>query len=188
MQDGDEHELQLDLRHRPQHLHRDPLDWLAHAAGFDDGESWWNRLVEERGDSEALFESIGEVMTAAREELSKDGEHWRGEEYMKREALREAHMRQCIREAIKAGHQRIAVVCGAWHVPALKASVTAKADSALLKGLPKAKVMATWAPWTYRNLASSSGYGAGVTSPGWYQHLWQCYQSSRFGVKSASNA
>jgi hypothetical protein len=140
--------------------------------------SWWNRLVEERGDSEALFESIGEVMTAAREELAKDGEHWRGEEYMKREALREAHMRQCIREAIKAGHQRIAVVCGAWHVPALKASVTAKADSALLKGLPKAKVMATWAPWTYRNLASSSGYGAGVTSPGWYQHLWQCYQSS----------
>jgi hypothetical protein len=145
MQDGDEHELQPS-RHRPQHLHRDPLDWLAHAAGFDDGESWWNRLVEERGDSEALFESIGEVMTAAREELAKDGEHWRGEEYMKREALREAHMRQCIREATKAGHQRIAVVCGAWHVPALKASVTAKADSALLKGLPKAKVMATWAP------------------------------------------
>ncbi len=180
MQDGDEHELQLDLpAPPPQHLHRDPLDWLAHAAGFDDGESWWNRLVEERGDSEALFESIGEVMTAAREELSKDGEHWRGEEYMKREALREAHMRQCIREAIKAGHQRIAVVCGAWHVPALKASVTAKADSALLKGLPKVKVMATWAPWTYRNLASSSGYGAGVTSPGWYQHLWQCYQSSQ---------
>jgi len=177
MQDGDEHELQLDLpAPAPQHLHRDPLDWLAHAAGFDDGESWWNRLVEERGDSEALFESIGEVMTAAREELSKDGEHWRGEEYMKREALREAHMRQCIREAGKAGHQRIAVVCGAWHVPALKASVTAKADSALLKGLPKAKVLATWAPWTYRNLASSSGYGAGVTSPGWYQHLWQCYQ------------
>ena len=45
---------------------------------------------------------------------------------MKREALREAHMRQCIREATKAGHQRIAVVCGAWHVPALKASWTAQ--------------------------------------------------------------
>ncbi|WP_050871788.1 DUF5682 family protein [Comamonas testosteroni] len=179
MQDGDGHEQPQEVpANAAWHLHRDPLDWLAHAAGFDDGESWWNRLVEERGDSEALFESIGEVMAAAREELSKDGEHWRGEEYMKREALREAHMRQCIREASKAGHQRIAVVCGAWHVPALRASVTAKADSALLKGLPKAKVLATWAPWTYRNLASSSGYGAGVTSPGWYQHLWQCYQSS----------
>ena len=160
-----------------QEHHRDPLDWLAHAAGFEDGESWWNRLVEERGDSEALFESINEAMSAVRSELAKDGEHWRGQAYVQREALREAHMRQCIREATKAGYQRIAVVCGAWHVPALQQSVTAKADSALLKGLPKAKVMATWAPWTYRNLASSSGYGAGVTSPGWYEHLWHCYQA-----------
>lgn len=156
--------------------HRDPLDWLAHAAGFEDGESWWNRLVEERGDSEALFESINEAMTAVRGELARDGERWRGEAYVQREAMREAHMRQCIREATKAGFQRIAVVCGAWHVPALKENVTAKADNAVLKGLPKAKVQATWAPWTYRNLASSSGYGAGVTSPGWYEHLWRCYQ------------
>lgn len=164
--------------------HRDPLDWLAHAAGFEDGESWWNRLVEERGHqgggSEALFESINEAMTAVRSELAKDGEgaaeHWRGQDYVQREAMREAHMRQCIREATKAGFQRIAVVCGAWHVPALKERVTAKADAALLKGLPKAKVQATWAPWTYRNLASSSGYGAGVTSPGWYEHLWRCYK------------
>ncbi len=159
------------------HNHRDPLDWLAHAAGFEDGESWWNRLVEERGDSEALFESINEAMTAVRSELAKDGEHWRGQAYVQREAMREAHMRQCIREATKAGFQRIAVVCGAWHVPALKENVTAKADNAVLKGLPKAKVQATWAPWTYRNLASSSGYGAGVTSPGWYEHLWHCYQA-----------
>lgn len=162
----------------PVEIHRDPLDWLAQAAGFEDGETWWNRLVEERGDSESLFESINEAMTAVRSELAKDGEHWRGEAYVQREALREAHMRQCIREATKAGYQRIAVVCGAWHVPALQQSVTAKADSALLKGLPKAKVQATWAPWTYRNLASSSGYGAGVTSPGWYEHLWRCYQEN----------
>lgn len=168
-----------ELSAEPQH--RDPLDWLAHAAGFEDGESWWNRLVEERGDSEALFESINEAMTAVRSELAKDGEgvaeHWRGQAYVQREAMREAHMRQCIREATKAGFQRIAVVCGAWHVPALKERVTAKADNAVLKGLPKAKVQATWAPWTYRNLASSSGYGAGVTSPGWYEHLWHCYQA-----------
>ncbi|MEJ5028911.1 DUF5682 family protein [Comamonas sp. MYb69] len=156
---------------------RDPLDWLAHAAGFEDGESWWNRLVEERGNSEALFSSINEAMTAVRSELGDDGEAWRGPHYVLREAQREAHMRQCIREAVKAGYQRIAVVCGAWHVPALQQSTTAKADSAVLKGLPKAKVLATWAPWTYRNLASRSGYGAGVTSPGWYAHLWQCYRA-----------
>ena len=161
----------------PQVPMRDPLDWLAHAAGFEDGESWWNRLVEERGNSEALFTSINEAMTAVRSELGEEGEAWRGPHHVLREAQREAHMRQCIREAAKAGYQRIAVVCGAWHVPALQKSTTAKADSAVLKGLPKAKVLATWAPWTYRNLASRSGYGAGVTSPGWYEHLWQCYRA-----------
>ena len=72
----------------PVEIHRDPLDWLAQAAGFEDGETWWNRLVEERGDSESLFESINEAMTAVRSELAKDGEHWRGEAYVQREALR----------------------------------------------------------------------------------------------------
>lgn len=150
---------------------RDPLDLLAEAAGYPDGESWWNRMVEERGDGATLFEGIAEAMAVVRAELPNEV---RGERHARREALREAWMRQCMREAVKAGHQRIAVVCGAWHVPALQAQVTAKADAATLKGLPKAKVQATWAPWTYRNLCSSSGYGAGVDSPGWYEHLWRC--------------
>ncbi|MEY3271663.1 MAG: hypothetical protein RLZZ341_564, partial [Pseudomonadota bacterium] len=65
-----------------------------------------------------------------------------------------------------------AVVCGAWHVPALRDdSLTARADTALLKGLPKVRVATTWVPWTYRHLTRASGYGAGVRSPGWYEHL-----------------
>ncbi len=31
---------------------------------------------------------------------------------------------------------------------------------------------ATWIPWTNSRLSYRSGYGAGVTSPGWYEHLW----------------
>jgi hypothetical protein len=42
----------------------------------------------------------------------------------------------------------------------------------LLKGLPKVKVQATWTPWTYGRLSLQSGYGAGIESPGWYDHLW----------------
>jgi hypothetical protein len=34
------------------------------------------------------------------------------------------------------------------------------------------KTAAAWVPWTYERLASESGYGAGVVSPGWYEHLW----------------
>src|SRR5581483_3327518 len=68
----------------------------------------------------------------------------------------------------------IAVVCGAWHAPVLAEErwPPAKDDAALLKGLPKTKVAATWVPWTHGRLGYESGYGAGVRSPGWYHHLW----------------
>ncbi len=69
--------------------------------------------------------------------------------------------------------QRIAVVCGAWHAPALEALPTAAEDDRLLRGLPRPmKTAAAWVPWTYERLATASGYGAGVASPGWYAHLW----------------
>jgi hypothetical protein len=163
--------------------HHDPMDALAHAAGFADGESWWNHIVEERGDSEDLFAAIHEAMAALREEWPEEA---RGPRAAEREAQREAHMRQCIREAVGQGHARIAVVCGAWHVPALQAKHTAKADAALLKGLPKIKVSATWVPWTYRHLTWASGYGAGVDAPGWYDYLWQRAQGG--GGVEASRA
>ena len=67
---------------------------------------------------------------------------------------------------------RIAVVTGAWHSPALGDLSDAKGDTALLKGLKRIKTQATWIPWTNSRLAYRSGYGAGVASPGWYDHLW----------------
>lgn len=149
----------------------DPLDWLARAAGYSDGEAWWNHMVEERGDGEQLFAAIEEAMLAVRSELPDESRF--PPERLQREALREAHMRQCIRAARKEGFQRIAIICGAWHLGGLKADVTVKADQALLKGLPKLKVTSTWVPWTYRHLAWQSGYGAGIQSPGWYEHLWR---------------
>jgi hypothetical protein len=145
----------------------DPLDWLGRAAGCGDGETWWNQQVEERqdGDSTSLFAAIQEAMVSLRTELPRMPN--------KREALREAYMRKTIRQAEKDGFQRIAVVCGAWHLPALVTMPSAKADNDLLKGLPKVKVAATWAPWTYGRLSVASGYGAGVLSPGWYEFLWR---------------
>lgn len=154
--------------------HRDPLSWLAQAAGYDDGESWWNHMVEERADGTALFDAIATAMSTLRSDI---GHSQRSAEAAHREALREAQMRQCIRAAQKDGHERLAVVTGAWHLPALRENITAKADAALLKGLPKVKVASTWVPWTYRHLTRASGYGAGITSPGWYEHLWQTHDA-----------
>lgn len=148
-------------------LREDPLGRLAEAAGYADGEAWWNDQVEERGDGEQLFAAIAEAMAALRADAGDEDPHT---------LLREAHMRQCLRAARKEGFERIAVVCGAWHLPALQAEVAAKADAALLKeaqaGRAKLKIACTWVPWTYRHLTRASGYGAGIASPGWYEHLW----------------
>ncbi|MFE1954516.1 DUF5682 family protein [Streptomyces sp. NPDC059524] len=142
----------------------DPLGVLAEAAGYDDAERWWEDVVEHRrGDA---FAALGEAMEELRAACGEAGED-------RRDAVREAYMRLQVRAAVKEfGADGVAVVCGAWHVPALRTKTTVTADRALLKGLPKAKVDMTWVPWTHRRLARASGYGAGIESPGWYGHLF----------------
>ena len=140
----------------------DPFDELAAIAGLPDGEAFWEALVEQRRDSTEIFAAVAEAVSALREARGDTDP---------RDALREAWMRKTLRQAEKT-YQRIAVVCGAWHVPALTAKTAAKDDNALLKGLPKAKVDCTWIPWTHSRLSLESGYGAGLAAPGWYAHLW----------------
>jgi hypothetical protein len=159
-QDGDEAGAEVAVPAR----RADPLAWLAQAAGYSDSETWWDHLVEQRTDSLDLFAAIEEMMTVARDSAD--------ETLSLLESRREAYMRNAIRQAQKQGYQRIAVVCGAWHVPALARMPSAKSDADVLKGLPKAKTAATWTPWSYGRLAFRSGYGAGVEAPGWYRHLW----------------
>jgi len=141
----------------------DPLEALAQAAGYDDPEQWWEQVIEQRLEPAGLFAGLLEAMAALRATAPDPG---------LRERQREAYMRRTIRAALKEGFQRVAVVCGAWHAPALDELGPAKADDALLKGLQKSKVDATWIPWTHSRLSFRSGYGAGVGSPGWYAHLW----------------
>ena len=142
----------------------DPLAALAAAAGDPDPERWWDDVIEHRGDGAPAFDEVAAAMTAVR------GSH---RATTVREAQREAYMRQALRRAIAEGHQRIAVVCGAWHVPALAEPLPpATADASTLRGMPKVKVGVSWVPWTHRRLASDSGYGAGVRSPGWYAHVF----------------
>ncbi|MFI5566086.1 DUF5682 family protein [Streptomyces sp. NPDC051740] len=146
----------------------DPLGTLAEAAGYDDAERWWEDVVEHRGvgegDAMASFTALEEAMTVLREECGSGGH--------RRDLVREAHMRLRIRAARREFEDRVAVVCGAWHVPALRRKATVAADRALLKGLPKVKTDMTWVPWTHRRLSRTSGYGAGIDSPGWYGHLF----------------
>ncbi|MEV8436415.1 DUF5682 family protein [Actinosynnema sp. NPDC051121] len=144
----------------------DPLGTLAEAAGFDDPERWWEDVVEHHTDPRDLAEAVAEAMGALREEFADQVDD--------RTLRREAAMRQNVRQALKDVEGAIAVVAGAWHVPALRTLPPASVDAAALKGLPRRKVSGTWVPWSHGRLAAASGYGAGVASPGWYAHLWEC--------------
>jgi len=144
----------------------DPFDVLAEIDGLSDGEAWWNLRIESSPDGAEVFEAVSEAMTALREAFpERTSEH---------DLVREAWMRKQIREAERAGDRVIVVICGAWHAPALeaRAKIKIKEDNERLKGLPKTKITCTWIPWTYDRLSLYSGYGAGITSPGWYDYLW----------------
>ncbi|MBV9279082.1 MAG: hypothetical protein JOZ41_03280 [Chloroflexi bacterium] len=141
----------------------DPLGMLAQAAGYPDFELWWDAEIERRADPAGLFDAILEAMGAARQASPPPG---------RREARREASMRQAIHRAEREGFVRIAVVCGAWHAPTLLQAGSPDDDRSLLADLPRTDVEAVWIPWTNFRLSYRSGYGAGITSPGWYDHLW----------------
>lgn len=149
----------------------DPLTMLARAAGLEDGENWWEQLVEERIADVDIFTAILEAMASMREDDGVQPATGLPQGDLL-ESMREAAMRTAIRAAQAEGFQLIAVVCGAWHAPALVDLSPAKSDRDLLKGLPKVDVKVTWVPWSYGHLSRFSGYGAGITSPGWYEHLW----------------
>jgi Family of unknown function (DUF5682) len=140
----------------------DPVSELATAAGYEDPERWWEDVVE-HVPAPAVFDALAEAIAILRGDA---------EEADPRDAIREAHMRKVLRRTVRDGFGRIAVVCGAWHVPALRELPSAAADDRLLRGLPKVKATLTWVPWTYRRLSYVSGYGAGIRSPGWYDHLF----------------
>jgi len=158
---------------------KDALDLLASAAGYEDGETFWNALIEQHGggghQALSVFASIETAMTEAREQ---EGICPQPTGEVPRNNLREAFMRTNIRTALKEFPGNIAVVTGAWHIGGLRQAVKPADDRALLKDLPRVKIEATWVPWTDSRLSAFSGYGAGVISPGWYRHLWSLYTRS----------
>ena len=142
----------------------DPVAYIARLAGYTDSEQWWETHLEHAPGHADTFAVVLEMMTALREELQRP----ETEETL----LREAFMRETLRATLAQGYPRVAVVCGAWHAPVLRAELLKKEDKARLKGLKRVATEATWIPWTYERLSFSSGYGAGVLSPAWYELLF----------------
>lgn len=143
----------------------DPFRKIAQLAGYSDPERWWDAMLE-RNSAKGIFPVILDLMRALRDDKTRPE--------TRETLLREAFMRQTIRAAHKEGFSKIAVVCGAWHGPAVAdlEKIKTAGDAALLKGLKKVKTEATWIPWSFDRLATQSGYSAGVVAPAWYRVLW----------------
>jgi hypothetical protein len=155
------------------------LSYFSELGGYQDHEIWWEHHFEQKYIKDAAQEHFEGVMlmmqTLRSPQLQEEGfaDDKKTDEIG---LIREAFMREIIRKAQNEMFSNIVVVCGAWHAPALQdVDGTAKADIKLLKGLPKTKIKvnATWVPWTNERLSMLSGYGAGIVSPGWYEHLWK---------------
>ena len=153
------------LERQKRQIIRDPIGYMAQLAGYTDSERWWEVYFEQR-QGEEVFPLLIDMIGLLREELES--------EMPLRERRREAFMRKTIRKAIKEGFENIAVICGAWHGPALHniAQYKSSADNALLKGTRKISIKGTWIPWTYDRLSTRSGYRAGVISPAYYRLLF----------------
>lgn len=149
---------------------RDPMAQLATIAGFENSEQWWEYQFENQSETDTAdhFEAVMLAVTALRDKgipSALDEEN----------ILREAYMRKLIREAKQEMYSTVAIICGAWHAPALiDLESTEKSDNKLLKATPKSKIKinASWIPWTNTRLSLFSGYGAGIMSPGWSEHKW----------------
>jgi pheromone shutdown protein TraB len=161
----DEREIELPVA-------RDPIGYFAKIAGYDDSEMWWEHHFEQRhiaNTAEAHFEAVMLMMSTLREHDVKSA-------LDEENVWREAYMAQQIRQAQREMYDNIVVVCGAWHAPALlDLDKTEAAHAKIIKKMPKPKIKVgtTWIPWTNDRLAMSSGYGAGIVSPGWYKHVWK---------------
>ena len=147
-------------------LYHDPLAYLADMVGYSDSERWWEKTFEAQNNPIEIFDMIHDLMESLREsdQIAKDLE----------DDQREAYMRIQIRSYMKKGFERIAVVCGAWHAPALANIEKYKVshDRKIIKGLRKVNTACSWVPWSYGRLAKKSGYAAGIVSPHWYELLF----------------
>jgi hypothetical protein len=109
----------------------DALQTVAEATGFEDVEDWWEHLVEQRTGAASIFEAVETLMTELRSVDStielpepEEDEEEEPDDRPKVQAsvfeqLRESHMLGAIQKAV-GEFERVAVVCGAWHVPALQ--------------------------------------------------------------------
>ncbi|MFK4165005.1 DUF5682 family protein [Paenibacillus lautus] len=146
---------------------------IAELAGEYDYDMYWERSYEHNLNAGSYRQSIT-AFSGHMRELSEERERLEDTVEYAYNAVRESYMRRQIVEAIAAGHEpeRIVVVCGAYHAPALSDLSNPMSDEELTQ-LPSRATKLTLMPYSYYKLSSISGYGAGNAAPHYFEMMWE---------------
>lgn len=144
----------------------DVYERWAELAGESDHETYWERRFEHNLNPGAYRLAASQFGRALRALLLEDKYE------AARNILREAHMKRRIEDAQRAGHERVAIIAGAYHIPALEGAECKALTDEELAALPKRASNLTLMPYSYFRLTTRSGYGAGNRAPAYYERLW----------------
>lgn len=154
----------------PQISNENAMQQIANISGYAHFEPWWDYYFENtnnKKENAKHFEAVETCFIEIRKnEIEDDLEN----------SIREAFMRTEVQKAKNELFQNVVIICGAWHCEAFDNwESKTKADSKLLKSIPKSKIKiaTSWVPWTNSRLSMYSGYGAGIEAPGWYEHIFE---------------
>jgi hypothetical protein len=141
---------------------------IAARNGFGNYDDYWESVFEHNMNPVSYRQSVIEFGRGLRSLASVSSEN----------QMREAHMRLEIENVRKSGvpDDKIVVICGAYHAPALDEPTHMTAAEA--RSLPTVSVRMAMMPYSNLRLSSRAGYGAGNRSPQYFAMLRQLMQDN----------
>jgi hypothetical protein len=154
---------------------------IARLSGEYDYETYWERSFEQLttlSDFKAAMEAFAYQLRDMEEQNDSPAES-------SYHHIREAYMRAQIERVIEEGHspEKVVVITGAYHVPALMADTFPSVD---ISKLPKRETSTTLMPYSNFKLSSQSGYGAGNHAPAYFHMMWNLMQKGQYDRLPAS--
>ncbi|MCI9078856.1 MAG: hypothetical protein HFH68_08020 [Lachnospiraceae bacterium] len=152
---------------------------LDKICGDDGHEIFWERTLEQAGSLEAYHKGAKNFGANLRNLTEGKEDNWA------ETVLREAYMRQQIKDAVTSGINPgdIVVVTGSYHVEGLKSWQDSNEN---FKGMPETEAVHTLMPYSYYRLSTRAGYGAGNKAPAYYSLLWEGFKRNEPGYSSYS--
>jgi hypothetical protein len=157
------------------------VDHLCRRFGCDSDDALWDHLFESQP-ADASPDELSRKLDLYFAELRGD------EAGTPQDQAREAHMAQWIAWAA-ANFERVLVVCGGWHKPALERTAPfalslSKGGTELVEGPSRSEPEVPQpaddhaagcylVPFEFRQVDALGGYAAGLPSPMYYQWVWQ---------------